>query len=261
MIKLAHRTHYISTDIHRILHRKETYLGVLGVTAALFFSIGNVNDISVSVIYTFLLSTYSVGFVLSFVFCVLPYGTVYSEELENHYMRYLISRGDLKKYVFSKTITTFLSSILVMGAGCMLFALLCASRLPWIDSQTYESIKNSAGYLTLISQKLYILWFGVYGIQWGIFAGCLSLAAEFFSLYISNKLLVLAMPIFLYQIVIELGTGTFRKYGKFDPLIIFDARYNLFENDLKMILWALVVGVTFAIIVGVASYFKIKKRM
>ena len=81
------KTHYIQADMHRILCRKETCLAILGVAAALFFSVGNVQDFEGSVIQTFLFATYNVGFLLSFVFCALPYGTAYCEELENHFRR------------------------------------------------------------------------------------------------------------------------------------------------------------------------------
>ena len=87
------KTHYIQADMHRILCRKETCLAILGVAAALFFSVGNVQDFEGSVIQTFLFATYNVGFLLSFVFCALPYGTAYCEELENPYIRYSVIRG------------------------------------------------------------------------------------------------------------------------------------------------------------------------
>lgn len=130
--------HYLLADIHRILHRKETYAAVAGVTAALFFSMEDISNIGESVLYVVLSATYHAGFMLTFVFCALPYATAYSEELESHYMRYLVGRGSLKNYVFSKTVTTFLSAVLVMGAGCMIFAQICSLWLPWMDSITFE---------------------------------------------------------------------------------------------------------------------------
>ena len=257
------KTHYIQADMHRILCRKETCLAILGVAAALFFSVGNVQDFEGSVIQTFLFATYNVGFLLSFVFCALPYGTAYCEELENHYIRYSVIRGNLRNYVASKTVTIFFSAVSVMTLGCILFALLlsCFSSLPWLDGNTYESIVRHSGYLPLASQKQYIAWVGAYGLQWGIYAGCLALAASYASLYISNRLLVLAMPALVHQAIVELGTDTFRQYAPFDPLVVFNAQYHLFGSDWKMLSWAFGIGAGLSAAIGAASYFRMKKRM
>lgn len=254
-------TRYLSTDISRVICRKETYLSILGITLAMFFSVGNADDFTESVTYMFLLAASGVGFILVFVFSAIPYGMAYSDELENQYIRYLVSRGSLKKYVASKTIVIFVSSILAVGMGGVFFALLCSLKLPWMDGYTMDSLKGTCGYVWLLEQKKYLLWYAICGIQWGILSGCLSLAAAYVSLFISNRLLVLAIPAFLYQAIIELGTGTFRRDGRLDPMVIFDAQAYLFQNDGKMLAWAVFTGTLLAFLLGVASYFRIKKRM
>lgn len=255
------RTHFLLTDMYRLFTKKGTYLSIIGVALTLFLSVGNRSDITDSAIYTLLLSTYKAGFILTFVFCALPYGSVYSDELETYYMRYAVSRGGLKKYVASKTGIIFLSSVLTMGAGSILFSVICTGKLPWIDSQTYLILEKSGGYAALLKSENYIGWAGLYGIQWGVCGGCLALISSYLSLYISNKLFILAMPALLYQIIIEAGTNTFRKNSMFDPCIIFDARYNIFSSDVKMIAWALAIGICCCIIFGTATYKKLQKRM
>ena len=123
---------YLLTDIGRVFKKKETYIGMIGVAAALFFSISS--DLQESVISNFLYGTYGVGFLLSFVFCAFSYGTIYSDELETYYIRYSVIRGGLKKYVISKTAAIFLSSVLVMVAGCGVFGILCSLHMPWADA-------------------------------------------------------------------------------------------------------------------------------
>lgn len=100
-MKLSLGRGYFLTDIGRVFKKKDTYIGMMGVTVALFFSISG--NIQTTVISNFLYGTYGVGFLLSFVFCALSYGTVYSDELENYYIRYSVVRGGLKCYVISKT--------------------------------------------------------------------------------------------------------------------------------------------------------------
>lgn len=258
---MKRKTFYLYTDIYRLFIKKETYIGIAGIVLALFLSIGNKNDIAESVIYTLLLSTYNVGFILFFIFCSLPYGTIYVEELENNYIKYVINRGGLKKYVLSKNIVIFLSSIFVTAVGIILFAWICALKLPWIDEQTFQILMSSGSHTTLLKRGSYIAWIGLYGMQWGLFGGCLALISSYLSLYIRNKLLVLAMPILLYQIIIEIGTTTFRKNSMLDPLVIFDARYNLFSNDAGTFLWACTIGIICFAAVNIGIYKKIQKGM
>lgn len=53
------------------------------------------------------------------------------------------------------------------------------------------------------------------------------------------------MHALFYQIMVELGAETFRKNSFFDPLIVLDARNNLFSIDLQMFLWAGGAGLSF----------------
>lgn len=257
-MKATRKTHYFLTDLYRACTKKELWLGILGVALSLGFALGSPEEMESSVVDTLLFAAYNVGFMLSFVFCALPFGTSYCEELESGYMKYLLIRGDLKKYVASKTAVIFLSSVAVMALGCILFALICAAGMPWVEAESYDS---NVAYEGLLQSGHYILWTGIYGVQWGILAGCLSLAAAFSSLYISNRLLLLAMPVLVYQALTELGADSFRKISWLDPRVVFDARYQLFGSDGKTFLWAAGFGTAAAAALGVLSYWKLKKRM
>lgn len=252
---------YLFNDLFRLIQKKELYLSIIGVACVLNFSTRDGGGISKSVLWTMLYSTYGVGFILSFVFCALPYATVFCEELETQYVKYAVIRGNLKYYIFSKILIIFSSSILVMSAGCVLFAVCCSVRLPWIDADTLEQVLNTGGYSGILKNNMYILWFVLYGIQWGVYAGCLSLISAYVSLYMSNKLLVLAVPAFTHQLIIELVTNRFSEIEMFNPLIVFDARYNIFGSDVYMILWFFLIGGCYIILAGYASYKKMKKRM
>lgn len=248
---------YFVTDLQRIFRKKETYIGIAGVTAALFFSI-NANPQG-TVIDDFLYGTYGAGFVLAFVFCCMSYGTVYSEELENHYIRYAVSRGGLKRYVAAKTAAIFLGAVWVMGAGCVLFGILTSLGKPWMDENIHNELIKSGGYFWLAEKKCYILWILAYGLQWGLLAGALSLTAAFVSLFITNRLLVLAVPILCYQVITEVSESF--KTAMWSIQSVFDARYRMFGSDGKMILWAMGLSFSAAVILGWVSYKRLKKRM
>ncbi len=258
---IRNRTNCFVTELYRLFTKKEAYLGMAGVALALFLSVGSWEDITDSVVYTMMLSTYNTGFLLAFVFCALPYGSVFCDDLEHHYIRYAVNRGGLWKYVTAKMAVIFLSSVWTMAAGCILFALACSLKLPWLEEQTIRNVLFGGSYVGLLENGNYIGWAGLYGMQWGLFGGCLSLMSSYLSLFLSNKLFVLAMPVLLYQIIVEVGTNTFRKYSMLDPLLIFDGRYKLFSSDGAVLLWACAVGLCCYVIFCIAVYRKLKKRM
>ena len=74
MIKSNRGRGYFLTDIGRVFIKKETYMGIIGVTVVIIFSISG--NIQTTVISNFLYGTYGVGFLLAFVFCASSYGTV-----------------------------------------------------------------------------------------------------------------------------------------------------------------------------------------
>ena len=257
-MKLSLGRGYFLTDIGRVFKKKDTYIGMMGVTVALFFSISG--NIQTTVISNFLYGTYGVGFLLSFVFCALSYGTVYSDELENYYIRYSVVRGGLKRYVISKTAVIFISSVLVMVAGCGVFGILCSLHMPWADFQVCEELRYG-GYAWLIERKRYVLWILAYGLQWGLLAGSLSQIAAFASLYITNRLLVLTVPVFCYQIITEFSAKLTEKNSMWSIQSVFDARYQMFGADGRMFLWAFGLSFCISILLCGASYIRLKNRI
>ena len=226
---------YLLTDIGRVFKKKETYIGMIGVAAALFFSISS--DLQESVISNFLYGTYGVGFLLSFVFCAFSYGMI------------------------SKTAAIFLSSVLFMVAGCGVFGILCSLHMPWADAQICQELAEYGGYAWLIEEKKYVLWILAYGLQWGLLAGSLSQIAAYVSLYITNRLLVLAVPVFCYQIITEFSAKLTEKNSMWSIQSVFDARYRMFGNDGKMFLWALGLSLCITTFLCGASYIRLKNRM
>ena len=259
MIKSNRGRGYFLTDIGRVFIKKETYMGIIGVTVALFFSISG--NIQTTVISNFLYGTYGVGFLLAFVFCAFSYGTVYSDELENGYIRYSVIRGGLKHYVISKAATIFLSSVVVMAAGGGVFGILCSLHMPWADVQICKELAASGGYVWLIKEKRYVLWLVSYGLQWGMLAGSLSQAAAFASLYITNRLLVLSVPVFCYQAITEFSAKLTEKNSMWSIQSVFDARYQMFGDDRKMFLWALGLSLCTTMALCGISYIRLKKRI
>lgn len=256
------RPAYVRTEIGRLFREKEFCFSVPGIVLILFLSandgMGNLGD---SVLSAVLLSSYDVGFLIAFSVAAIPYAAAFTDELEYHYTKYLVIRGNLESYVFSKMFVIFLSSVLTMGIGITCFSVCCLAGLPWVDEGMMEYILQSGGYRYFLERGYYLFWFFLYGTQWGILAGILSMAAAFCSLFLSNKLLVYSLPVLLYQMLTEFGADSFRKTAALDPHIIFDARYNIWNSDIKMFTWAFAAGAAAWLLFGLAGVRQLKRRM
>lgn len=250
---------YFCRDLRRIFERKETWLAVVGVVASLFFALEKTENFDASVIYVFVFSTESAGFILTFIFCALPYGGAYSEDLETHYIRYMVGRGNLRNYCLGRTLSVFLSSVFIMTAGCVFFGILCHSRLEWLDADTYEQLAGWIGYRGWLTKGWYLPWFIIYGLQWGLYAAVLTLAAAFCSLFISNRMLVLIVPALLDQLLVELGAT--RAASWLYPRSVFNAGTLVTGSEWKDFAWAFLFSAIASLILAAITEKKLKERM
>ena len=99
-----------------------------------------------SVLSSVLLSSYDAGFLAAFSLAAMPYAASFTDDLEYNYAKYLVIRGSYGKYVFSKMLVIFLSSMLAMGIGITCFSMLCSLGLPWADEGMMEYILSVWGY-------------------------------------------------------------------------------------------------------------------
>lgn len=81
------------------------------------------------------------GKMIAYAFCASAFAAVFCEDLENKYLRYSIGRGNLKKYVLSKVIVIYVSSIITMILGTLLFVMYLRLQLPWTSDLATSSIR------------------------------------------------------------------------------------------------------------------------
>ncbi|MFP3155227.1 hypothetical protein LQZ18_12545 [Lachnospiraceae bacterium ZAX-1] len=252
---------YIKTDIMRSMRRKNLIPSILGVILVLIFSVENTLYATGSVLYVFTNSTDRIGFMITFVFCSYAYGTSFSEDLESSYIRYALIRGNLKRYVCSKVITILFLSIFVMVVGCLLFAFLCRIWLPWHDPYAKENVIASSMFAVLIEHNMVVPWIFLFGFLRGICAGVLTLISSLASLFITNKMLVLAMPALVYQLTTDLFTGIFSELDFLGFWITFDLQKSIFYNGMHSFLWAVFYALLLSCMMGIAIYKKIGEKI
>lgn len=247
---------YLYTDTKRILLKPNIYISVVCVALSLLFSLEEDGLQPQGVAYTYIRSINMTGVLVAYAFCTWSFGLSLYEDLEKKYILYQLSRGDLKKYVVSKTSMIFLSSLLTMVLGSVLFVLACRCQIPWND----EAINGLNAFYygafgSLLREKHYFRYCLLCSVFQGMRAGILSLWAAVFSTIISSKIMVLALPILMYQILIAYT-------GKWYGINIFDIYYvKVFEDDWKMAVMLILICIVMLVSGGTVMYKRLKARL
>ena len=128
------KTKYLRTDFSRLFKKYPLYLAIVGVAVSFIFPLENYafekGMVNVNVMDTYMFAVEMSGKMIAYAFCASAFATVFCEDLENKYLRYSIGRGNLIKYVFSKTIVIYVSSIITMVLGTFYLLYICGCSFP-----------------------------------------------------------------------------------------------------------------------------------
>lgn len=250
------KTHYLAVDIKRLFKDYKIYFAIIGVMVSLLFSLEDQGIGDSGVIMTYIISISMSGYMIAFVFCAFSYATVFCEDLENKYIRYQIIRGELKKYVISKVFVIYVASVFTMIMGTILFVLLCHVQIPWVSLRIDElDIAKTGCYAVFLEDKKYLFYCVICATHLGMLAGSLSVFAAFISLYISNKMTVLILPVVVNQILMEVaGDGKFTVFA-------FKAYNKFFVQDWQNFLFATALSLIPVFLLTIGIFKKIKTRL
>lgn len=251
---------YFRTDGQRLIRNYAWFVSVIGVMFSLFFSLETSGFYNESTIGTYVFATNMTGFILTFVFCAFPYAAVFAEELEHKYIRYGMIRGNLKSYVISKIVVIYISSVVTMVWGTLLFVLLCHTQIAWISPEPLAAemelqMYASGCYGSLAENGHYLAYCMMHALHWGLLAGMLSVMAAFFSVYISNRVLVLILPAVFYRMLLILNIKK-HNIRIFDPI-----HGSVFGCDWKNLLLVLGLSVVPSALLTIGIYKSLKKKM
>lgn len=257
--KRMNRAHYLKTDIRRLIKNYPIYLAIVGVAVSMWFSLedyafteGMVNGNALDT-YGFAVSMS--GIMIAYAFCAFSYATVFCEDLEYKYARYSINRGNTWKYVVSKAVVVYGASVITMVLGSLLFVASIRLKIPWTSEGLQDAFFMEGMYGSLIVGKHYWPYVFLSALQMGMFAGTLSLAASFLSMFVSNKMLILITPILIQQILLE-----YRGKGWFSVMLIYPT-LNRFSTDIQYFLTVFGCSLCFSALLTWGIYKKIKSRL
>ena len=185
---------FFKIECRRAFFSKYFLAGIVGVTFSYLYSIYKISGISISAYSTYEIAIYFIPFVLSLTFSLLPHAQSLCEDMENQYIKLLIVRVGIKKYIMTRMITIALSAVLTMILGTIIFILIVRMNVPWIEAG--EGMETD--FFLQIFQGRYFLYFVVRAFFNGLLAACMAVGAAYASLYWCSRFFVLSLPFLLY---------------------------------------------------------------
>lgn len=213
---------YLKTDSYRVITSWQFYVGIL--LAAFASLISGWGYFGGSVVNGFHYMSWRSTYIMVYAFAAIPFAGAFIEDEEHKFGSLSVLRGSLKKYVWSKVLVCFLSSLLVVSLGALLCCYVVHVRLPWNDL-TAENIHEYGMYTCfgfLMEWNLMPLYFFCYAALRGFLAGILSVLSQWLSLYAQNKLFSVALPMSAYYFLVNFLP---------EPLNI----YDIFEGAVNMV--------------------------
>lgn len=253
---------YLRADFKRLLSSGKLIWSVALTVAVLLLATLEGIDFHAGVLYVFSLVMYGMPAMMILICGALAFADSLCEDAEHHYMRQQIIRGEAGVYVLARLCSIFLSAFVATALGIFLFANILHLRLNWVETgglQHYEGLLRGGGLRIFLKNRAFAWYFLCYGLQYGLLSGILSLWASYLSLYIANRMLVLAAPAILYYFTDYVLEGLFP--GEINLGLIFSASYNLFADDFLSVLFAAgIVAVNFVLLWRLMVW-KIKKKV
>lgn len=250
---------YLRADLKRMLCSVKFLLSPVLMAGTLLIAMLEGIDLNTDVLYVFSLTMYGVPAMLILVWGAMAFADSLCEDTEHKYVMQQTIRGNVGAYLSARACSIFLSAMVTTVIGIFLFANILHIRLAWTgaDSQQYEHLLRAGGLRIFLRSRSFEPYFLCYGIQYGLLAGILSLWASYLSLYIANRMLVLALPMILYYFTDYLLEGLFP--GMINLGLIFSASNNLFSDDLLAVLFAAAVAIVNFVLLRILMVRKIRR--
>lgn len=253
---------YLGADLKRMLYSEKIIISAALTVAVLLLAALEGIDLHAGVLYAFSLVMYGMPAMMVLICGALTFADSLCEDAEHKYMRQQIIRGDVRMYVLARICSIFLSAFVTTALGIFLFANILHFRFEWVETtglQHYDSLLLSGGLRNFLKSREFEWYFLCYGLQYGLLSGILSLWASYLSLYISNRMLVLAAPAILYYFADYVLEGIFP--GMVNLGLIFSASYNLFSDDFLSVLLAVIITIVNFVLLWMLMLWKIRGKV
>lgn len=210
---------------------------------------------------------YRVESLLILAFATLPYAVSLIDDFAHKSVYQVLSRCDIRKYIASKTLCIFMSSVAVTMAGIVLYVIILrVSGHEWVDPQIVECYEINVIGLPdlemwfLFDKNLGMLFYVLMGIQYGLLAGITSLCAVYLSLFVKNKMMIMVVPVLMDYVIMTYLDGVIG-YEWMNVNHLFNAydNYTFWGNN--FFARCLLIGFVCYIVLTVMIYYRVRRRL
>lgn len=186
----------LKSDFLRILASHRLSIGIIATSFILLISLFEERIFDVDVLYTFEIIMSGIPAMLILIAGAYGYADSIYLDLKNNYYRCLIMRVGLHRYIFSKVISIFVSSTMILTLGMASFAVIMHIFVPWCDkdSMTYYVASNYSCFKFFLNNHHYLLFFLLSGFRYGLLSGILSVLSAYVSIFAKSRMIVFAFP-------------------------------------------------------------------
>lgn len=248
----------MKSDVYRILSMHRLFYGIIGVIAVLLATFFEEQLYDTDVLYTIEVIMYGMPAMLILMAGAYGYADSLCLDVENKYYRCIINRINLKRYVASKILSIFSSSVIIVTVGILSFVMILRFYIPWCDTEsiTYIVDVKSACFGNVLKNNLYPLYFLLFGLRYSLLAGILSVLSAYISLYIKNRMVIFILPFigrYFCDCIVKILSSDYT-LG-----VLFWEPYVLWESTIKTMLILLFISLSITIFLGFLILKKMKK--
>ncbi len=209
---------------------------------------------------------YVCEYMLVLALATVPYAHAFVEDFERKMIYQIVTRGSLLKYVLSKALSIFLSSVLAVTLSMLLFVgMLRLSGHAWMSDDILRYYElNGIGFPDLelwwmLDGGNEFLFYLLAGLQFGLLAAIVALAAATLSLFIKNKMMITIFPVICLYVMFEYLSGILGYgYGIYQLFNIF-CNYTFLGNH--FFLRACIETVVVYVVLMIVIYKRIKRML
>ncbi|MCB5935769.1 hypothetical protein LI012_10430 [Caldibacillus thermoamylovorans] len=246
----------------QVLSSPVFYLSILAVTALSFFSVWNDLTETVgkggSVVYFFELFLGLTMFKkLTVLFAALPYVSSFCSDWKYQYIKPVVIRTGVKRYTWSKIFTCFLSGLLTVFCGLLLFLFILSLKMPLFPTEHIENIVGPP-YSPLIEGNFPILYLILKSFVFSMAAALWAVVGLTVSAFIPSHFVAIATPVIASYVLEEL-TSIFPKWLNLYRLT--RSADVLQQGPLVSFLYFCFIFLLFAVLAGFLFDYQVRRRI
>ena len=252
---------YLKTDFYRMITSWQFYAGILGIGVLYLFGgyqAKFITDVYISYFYNGWFSTA----IMAYAFCSMSFSGCFIEDSEYRFWYLEVQKGNLKQYVWSKTLICFLSGVLTMIVGILLFAFMLRLYVPFYQEHSFlEEQRMMDNFGFLLYPNTILLYFICSAAFCGILGGIFALLSAFLSLYEKYRLFTICAPVIGFYFLENFLVSNLQLPALFNIWVIYGSGYSLFGNSCWNIAYGLLIAVAFVVVLGILIERKLKEEV